>query len=111
MNSEPEWAAAARQFQQTMNTSLTDGWSKSLAQATQAFQSAGTASVAENATLASLPKITFSPDKLKQLQQQYVEESAKLWNVGMDAAVISKDRRFADEAWGTNPFAAFSAAA
>jgi polyhydroxyalkanoate synthase len=111
MNSEPEWAAAARQFQQTMNTSLTDGWSKSLAQATQAFQSAGTASVAENAALASLPKITFSPDKLKELQQQYVEESAKLWNVGMDAAVISKDRRFADEAWGTNPFAAFSAAA
>ncbi|MDB5851351.1 MAG: class poly(R)-hydroxyalkanoic acid synthase, partial [Rhodoferax sp.] len=111
MNSEPDWAAAARQFQQTMNTSLTEGWSKSLAQASQAFQSAGTASVAENATLASLPKITFSPARLQELQQQYIEESAKLWNVGMDATLIGKDRRFADEAWGSNPFAAFSAAA
>ncbi|APW36864.1 class I poly(R)-hydroxyalkanoic acid synthase [Rhodoferax koreense] len=111
MHSEPDWAAAARQFQQTMNTSLTDGWSKSLAQATQAFQSAGTAAVAENGTLASLPKIAFSPVKLQALQQQYLEESAKLWNIGMDADSIVKDRRFADQAWGSNPFAAFSAAA
>ena len=111
MNSEPDWAASARQFQQAMNTSLTDSWSKSLAQASQAFQSVGTASVAENATLATLPKITFSPAKLQELQQQYLEESAKLWNVGLDAGMLSKDRRFADEAWGTNPFSAFAAAA
>jgi len=111
MHSEPDWAEAARQFQQTMNTSLTDGWSKSLAQATQAFQSAGTASALDGATAAALPSITFSPAKLQELQQQYLEESAKLWNVGMDAATISKDRRFADASWGSNPFAAFSAAA
>ncbi|MDB5892896.1 MAG: class poly(R)-hydroxyalkanoic acid synthase [Rhodoferax sp.] len=111
MHSEPDWAESARQFQQKMSTSLTEGWTKSLAQASQAFQSGGKPPVVDGAGMPALPKIAFSPAKLQALQQQYLEESAKLWNISLDASLIGKDRRFSDPAWINNPFAAFSAAA
>jgi hypothetical protein len=43
------------------------------------------------------------------LQQAYVREAAELWNQGL-AGVAAGDKRFAGEAWGSNPVAAFSAA-
>ncbi len=52
------------------------------------------------------------PDKLAQLQKEYLGEMTALW-----AAVVSQrkpdlaDRRFADPAWQTNPLHAFNAAA
>jgi polyhydroxyalkanoate synthase len=55
--------------------------------------------------------LTFSPQKLEQIQKTYLEDAAKLWNQGLQSKSELKDRRFSAEAWGSNPVAAFSAAA
>jgi polyhydroxyalkanoate synthase subunit PhaC len=55
-------------------------------------------------------KVSFDPAKLLEIQNQYLKDVAGLWNQG--ATVQPKgDRRFADEAWGHNPVAAYAAAA
>jgi polyhydroxyalkanoate synthase len=51
------------------------------------------------------------PDKLQQLQQQYLKDATELWNQSLHANPPSTDRRFSADAWGHNPMAAFSAAA
>ncbi len=56
-----------------------------------------------------MPKFSLAPEKLQQLQQQYVEEATELWRQDL-AARTGGDRRFAGEAWGSNPVSAFSAA-
>ncbi|MBX3587144.1 MAG: class I poly(R)-hydroxyalkanoic acid synthase [Ramlibacter sp.] len=101
MNSEADWAKGARQFQQLFG----DSWSKAL----QSFQGLDLAP----ATASGLtpPAISFSPDALQQLQQQYVQEATALWNEGLHANPVSHDKRFSADAWGHNPVAAFSAAA
>jgi len=104
MHSEPDWAQAARQFQQ----SLGDGWTRAWADAIKPLQGLDMGQVNGGATP---PKIAFSPDKLQELQQQYLQEAAALWNQSMDAAAIRKDRRFSSEAWTENPFTTYSAAA
>jgi polyhydroxyalkanoate synthase len=104
MHSEPDWAQAARQFQQ----SLGDGWTRAWADAIKPLQGLDMGQVNGAATP---PKIAFSPEKLQELQQQYLQEAAALWNQSMDAASIRKDRRFAAEAWTENPFTTYSAAA
>jgi polyhydroxyalkanoate synthase len=60
---------------------------------------------------AQLPKLAFAPDKLLQLQQQYLKDATELWNQSLHANPPVTDRRFAGDAWGHNPVAAFSAAA
>ncbi len=100
MNSEADWAKGAQQFQQLFG----DSWSKAL----QSFQGLDLGAVAGGA---QAPKLAFSPDKLQQLQQQYLKESTELWNQSLHANPPSADRRFAGDAWGHNPVAAFSAAA
>lgn len=61
------------------------------------------------ATLPELPKVSIAPEKLQSIQQQYMAEATELWRRGFDARPEG-DRRFAGEAWGSNPLAAFSAA-
>ena len=95
MNSEPGWAGAAQQFQDT----LAQSWGKVL----HSMPAAG-------APLQSLPHLSFAPDKLQALQQAYLKESAELWNQGLGAQSRPADKRFASEAWSANPVAAFSAA-
>ncbi|MDR7379485.1 polyhydroxyalkanoate synthase [Rhodoferax ferrireducens] len=104
MHSESDWAQAAQQFQQTLG----DGWTRAWAEAVKPIQGLdlGTA-----AGPAALPKISFSPTKLQELQQQYLQESAALWNQSVDAAAIRKDRRFSAEAWTENPLTTYTAAA
>ena len=95
---------------------LTQSW----AQALQAFQSmdlkgilpadALKAFADAPKALAEAPKLTFEQDKLKKLQAQYLEEAAALWNGSLQGAAPLKDRRFASEAWSSNPVAAFTAA-
>jgi polyhydroxyalkanoate synthase subunit PhaC len=98
MHSEADWANATRQFQQTLG----DSWGKAL-------QSFSLASSPDGAgTKGGVAAFTFSPDKLEQLQQAYVKEATELWNSGLQFKP-SGDKRFAGEAWGTNPVAAFSA--
>jgi len=55
-------------------------------------------------------KVSFDPAKLLEIQNTYLKDVAGLWNQGLDAKPQG-DRRFASEAWASNPVAAFSAAA
>jgi polyhydroxyalkanoate synthase len=86
----------AEQFQQA----ITESWNKGL----QSFQAIDMGADAP-------PAIRFAPDKLQALQKQYVEEALDLFSQGGVAPALTKDRRFANPAWGENPLAAFSAAA
>ena len=54
--------------------------------------------------------VKVDPARLAEIQKQYVQELSELWNQGLSVKP-PKDRRFASEAWHTNPIAAFSAAA
>ncbi len=100
MNSEADWARGAQQFQQLFG----DSWAKAL----QSFQGLGMGGATAGVPL---PKLAFAPDKLQQLQQQYLKEATELWNQSLHANPPATDRRFAGDAWGHNPVAAFSAAA
>jgi polyhydroxyalkanoate synthase len=100
MNSESDWAKGAQQFQQLLG----DSWGKAL----QSFQ--GLDLGAAPGALQT-PSISFSPAKLQELQQQYLKDAAALWNQSLQATPPTGDRRFAAEAWGSNPVAAFTAAA
>ncbi len=54
-------------------------------------------------------QVGFGPVKLKEIQDNYQKELKALWSQGLEAKPVG-DRRFAAEAWGSNPLAAFSAA-
>ncbi|MDB5941297.1 MAG: phbC [Ramlibacter sp.] len=97
MHSEPDWTAATQNFQR----SLSDSWGKAM----QSFQQIGVPTN-ETATQA----LTFSPGKLQELQQAYLKEATELWNHGLQSKAPA-DKRFAADAWGANPVAAFSACA
>ena len=97
MNSESAWAQAAQQFQQGFG----DQWAKAL-------QSFGGLDV--HGAMPAMPKLTFSPAKLQALQEAYLTEAADLWNKGLTASPAAGDKRFASDAWASNPVAGFSAA-
>jgi polyhydroxyalkanoate synthase subunit PhaC len=100
MNSYPDWSQSTQVFQQALN----EGWSRTMG----ALQSALPAAVPG---AAPIPQISFAPEKVQQLQQQYSAELTQLLGQGLQAGSPIKDKRFAAEAWGQNPMAAFSAAA
>ncbi len=56
------------------------------------------------------PQISFSPVKLQELQQQYLQEAIELWTQTLAGKPAGTDKRFAGQAWSTNPVAAYSAA-
>ncbi|GLS14242.1 PHA/PHB synthase family protein [Hydrogenophaga electricum] len=53
--------------------------------------------------------VRFDPARLLEIQNSYLQEVALLWNQGLDAKPQG-DRRFASDAWASNPVAAYSAA-
>jgi polyhydroxyalkanoate synthase subunit PhaC len=93
MNSEADWVQATQQFQQNLG----DSWNKIL----------HSMPAVQPGSVPSLPQLTFSPAKLQALREAYLRESAQLWNQGLRPAA---DKRFASEAWSSNPVASFSAA-
>ena len=99
------WAQSAQQFQQT----LSESWTKTF----ESFQNMDLGEVAAKLTTppAPPPKITIAPEKMQELQQQYLKEAAALWTQGAKGAEPMTDRRFTAPAWAENPMAAFSAAA
>lgn len=105
MNSEPDWANAARQFQESFG----DSWKKAL----QSFQSMdfGAATSGLPVGMQGTVPLSFSPQKLQALQEQYLREAGELWNQGLAANASSTDKRFTGDAWAHNPVASFSAAA
>ncbi|MBP6779167.1 MAG: alpha/beta fold hydrolase, partial [Ottowia sp.] len=57
-----------------------------------------------------VPQIKFTPEKLMELQQNYVRDATELWNQSLQANPSLKDRRFKGDAWAQNPLASFAAA-
>ena len=101
MNSDAKWSEMARQFQETLGLSMQKG-------------------VTPHVLMPGLPKtadagpaLQFDSAKLLEIQRAYIQEASSLWNKGFSPeaapATASADRRFAAEAWLTNPLAHFSA--
>ncbi|RZI97675.1 MAG: class I poly(R)-hydroxyalkanoic acid synthase, partial [Haliea sp.] len=63
---------------------------------------------------AASPPLQFDAAALQAVQQNYLKDSADLWNQGLqasaNAAGVPGDRRFSASAWQENPVARFSAA-
>jgi polyhydroxyalkanoate synthase len=102
-----------------LQKAFTEGWT----QAMQAFQQAAGQGPAafdgkplwqlppapDMAGMPQMPRLSVPPEKLQAIQQEYVAEATELWRKGLEARPEG-DRRFADETWGRNPMASFSAA-
>jgi polyhydroxyalkanoate synthase len=103
-NSPEFWTEAAQQFQQSM----TEGWSKAL----QSFQGMdlGAPGAGFPAMGEKPPEIHFAPEKLQELQKQYLTDAFALFSEGFKTSTSSSDKRFADDSWKTNPMAAYAAA-
>ena len=99
------WTQAAQQFQQSM----TENWSKAV-QSLQGMDLGVLGAVMPTGATANPPEIRFSPDKLAALQQQYMQDVMGLFSQGMAKPPTGGDKRFAGDAWGSNPIASFSAA-
>ena len=104
MNSDPNWARAAQQLQETFGAGMQ-----------QAFASMGAPAPGFSPpAAASLPAISFDQTKLQALQQQCLKDVATLWNQSVLAgteSLTSGDRRFSSEAWNTNAVSKFAASA
>jgi polyhydroxyalkanoate synthase len=98
------WLQSAQQFQQTMTDTLTQAFSS--------FQNMDLGEVGAKlmAPTAKQPKITFSQEKLKELQQQFLADVTELYANSLQGASAIKDRRFSAPAWAANPGASFAAA-
>jgi polyhydroxyalkanoate synthase len=114
MKQQATGADAFAPFQQA----LSEGWSKALesfqqsaTQGASAFNVGGSPlwQMPQGAKMPDLPKIAIDPEKLQAIQQQYVAEATALWGQGFQAKPEG-DKRFASDAWSSNPLAAFSAA-
>jgi len=52
----------------------------------------------------------IAPEKLAQLQRDYLQAAGNLWNQSLHAPPEPMDRRFSGQAWAHNPLASFAAA-
>lgn len=99
-----------------MNNPADNFWAQ-LTQFTQQFQQmmADAKSGVPMSAPMAMPQPTtpqFDPAKLQNVQQQYIKEASELWqNALTSQAPAMADRRFAGDAWRTNPMASFAAAA
>ncbi len=109
MDSQADWMRAAGQFQENLGA----GWKKAL----ESFQQLGGGMAAGTAghtiglpvsSMPAMPSLHFDPAKLLALQKAYIEEASQLWNKGLQGQAPA-DKRFAGDAWGRHPLAAFSA--
>jgi polyhydroxyalkanoate synthase subunit PhaC len=62
-------------------------------------------------TVSSLAGLSVSPEAVKSVQEEYVQQATQLWNHALDKpdALEIKDKRFAAPAWTSNPASAFLA--
>ncbi len=109
MNSDLNWANTARQMQETFSAGL----QQAMAAMQKPSLPAGFPPVEFSALSQPLPMLKFDAERIKQLQQRYLEEASALWNEGLQDGAessVASDRRFAGEAWKANPVSRFSAA-
>lgn len=95
------WAGGMQMPAQMFPFGLPSGLQESFASACQSLQDGATG---------EMPRISFSPEKLREVQQRYVQEATELWNESLKAVPVLKDRRFKGDAWAHNPMAAYTAA-
>ena len=98
------WSQSAEQLQKAFSDNWTTAMQALQGMAPTALPAGGAASPA------ALPEIRFSPEKLQELQQQYVREASELWSKALEGKLSAGDKRFAAPAWSSNPVAAYSAA-
>ncbi|MBV8617381.1 MAG: class I poly(R)-hydroxyalkanoic acid synthase [Curvibacter sp.] len=100
MNSEAPWGPASQAFQQIFG----EGWTKAL----QSFQQLD---LGQAGSVGASPQpLAFDQDRIKEVQQRYLQEASELWNAGLQGQAPVRDKRFAAEAWNHNPLASFTAA-
>ncbi len=105
MTQQANMAEAFAPFQQA----LTQGWGRAL----ESFRSMGVdapGALGAMGTPPQMPKFSFAQDKLDGIRTQYLADTAELWQQGF-AAKPAGDKRFAAEAWHSNPMSSFAAAA
>ena len=128
MNFDPQWGQAAQSFSQ-MQQFWHDQWSKTLQSMMQGMPFPGMApglapagsgpldasglfqtfqQLAGNETGAAPPQL--DAEKLKQVQQQYLQSMQMLCQPGGAAEIIARDRRFKGHSWTDNPAASLTAA-
>ncbi len=112
MNSDANWVEVAREFQETLGSSMQKAVS-AMSGVSSAFPPEAPSVLMQGLPHANgtLPALQFDQTKLLEIQQAYIKDASVLWNNGLtqDAANMPTDRRFAAEAWQTNPLAHFSA--
>ena len=105
-NTPDFWTQAAQQFQQTM----TESWSKALQSMPNGGQlGSGMPDLSALRGMGQMPDIKFSQDKLQAVQQNYLQDAAKLFSQGFGSHPTT-DKRFTDTAWNSNPVAGYVAA-
>ena len=104
MNSDANWAQLARQFQD----SLSQGMQKAMDSVPSVLMQ-GVPAVKD-----PFAGLQLDPAKLLEIQQSYLQQAGDLWNSGISAESAQltpvADRRFAGEAWNSNPVSHFCAA-
>jgi polyhydroxyalkanoate synthase len=104
MNSDANWAQLAQQFQD----SLSQGMQKAMDSVPSALMQ-GVPAVKD-----PFAGLQLDPAKLLEIQQSYLQQAGDLWNSGISAESAQlkpvADRRFAGEAWNSNPVSHFCAA-
>ena len=121
MSENKDWAHMWEQWQQTM-TNAWQSWSQSLAGGATGWGVPGAWNAAAMPNLGgTMPDasqwlqgitgqaVTIQPDRLLQIQKDFAEQAAALWNSGLVNQPLS-DRRFANEAWAGNPLSSYIAA-
>ncbi len=99
------WRQSAQQMQENMAST----WAGAM-QAMQNLMPPIQAGLPGLPDMAPPSPLHFSPAKLQQLQQQYLQEAAGLWTQSIEGKPQTRDKRFADQAWSGNPMAAFAVA-
>ncbi len=98
-----DWAQQAAKFQET----AMQNWRNAM----QSFGQSPNATGNPLAGTASAPQVKFVPNKLVDLQKQYLADVSALWTKGFSGGGLDlKDKRFASEAWKSNQAASFMAA-
>ncbi len=115
MNDHNAWAQSAQQFQKML--------AENFEKAVSAFVpgAAPTAPGMTGMMMQALPSsealaaVRLDPARLLEIQQTYLQEATALWNNSMAPGAAkppaATDRRFAAEAWTSNPLSQFAAAA
>ena len=105
------WQHMAGSFPQAMiGNPMGQGFAETWLKAFQQFQNLDLGGTAQGMPPIDVPQLKFTPEKLVELQQNYVREATELWNQTLQANPPLKDRRFKNEAWALNPLASFTAA-